>query len=109
MDQRANAEAVVDVRIDVSADFLTGSASGLDVRQGQIHLTPIAAPGSLEMEDVHGRACALTDAQGLVNRFKQTVAFVAHMRVVAPAIFTRHFGEFENLLFGRIDGGWIDE
>ena len=109
MDQCRQAEAVVDIRVDVGPHDLARVARGLDPGQCLLHLGPVRAPGRLEVEDVHRGACGLADGERLVDRLEQPIAFIPHVGIVTAAVRGDDLVECDDL-FGRgIDGRRIDQ
>ena len=109
MEEGANAEPVVDVRVDIHADLLAEGAGRANPGQGLIHLAPVGLAGGLEVVDVDRGAGGFTDPERLVDRFEQAVAFVPHVGEVTSPEFTGHPGQFGDLRFRSIDRGRINQ
>ena len=89
VDERADVEAVVHVRVDIDGHVLATGARLANPCEREVHLSPVRLTGRLQVEDVHGRVRVAADAQRFVDRLEQSITLVAHVREVATAVLAR--------------------
>ena len=107
--ERAQADAVAHVRVDVGRDVHAGGADRVDQREGFVHEGPVALAGRLEVVDVDGYSGAFADGDGLADGFENRVALVPHVREVDAIVLAGHRTEGYQLFRGRVDRGRIDQ
>ena len=83
--------------------------AAVDARERVFHLAPVRPAGALVMRDVQVQAAFLADAQRLLHRFEQPVAFVAHVRGVQTAERLRGVRDFDHFFGAAPAAGPIDE
>ena len=109
VDERADIEAVVHVRVDIDGHVLATGARLANPCECEVHLPPVGLASRLQVEDVDGRARVAADAQCLVDRLEQSIALVAHVREVATAVPAGDRRQRGDLLLAGVHGRWIDE
>ena len=77
-----HAAAARRIRIHVERDLLSTGDSPVDAFERVLHLAPVRFARAFVMRDVQMHAGFLADAQRLLHRFEQAIAFVAHVRRV---------------------------
>ena len=109
MNERRDAETVVDIGIDICRDLLTLCARGSDFGDRQGHFVPVLFTSRFEVKDVDRSLARAPDIQRFVDRFQQAVAFVAHVSVIATTILAGNFAQRCDLFGPGVNGRWIDQ
>ena len=92
-----HAAAAGRVRIHVERHRLTGGHRRVDARERLVHLAPVRLAGALVMRDVQMHAALRADPQRLLDRFEQSIAFVAHVGGVETVERLHRLREFDHL------------
>ena len=97
------------VAVHVGSDVQPGGTCRFDLLDRLLHLRPVALAGGLEVIDLRIDLRFARDADQLVQRFEEAIAFAAHVRDVAAAEFAGRLGELDQLVGLRVGRGRVDQ